>query len=205
MSRVIDLTGQRFGRLVVVARGLNRTNGRARWNCRCDCGNSTCVNGYDLRLGKSTNCGCVRKEKGKMRFSTHGLSKILAYSRWCEMKTRIRRDPHYSHLSYCPRWQSFDSFYHDMGDCPPGYSLERIDNNKGYSPENCKWIPLGHQAKNTSRVITFQWNGHTLNLSEWISLLKLNRNTVWARIYRGWPIAQALELELRKPNVLDHH
>lgn len=204
MSRVIDLTGQRFGRLVVAARGANTLRGRARWNCTCDCGGNTCTVGSDLRSGKSTNCGCIRKEKGKARFSKHGLSNTRAYARWSEMKTRLRRDPHYAHRSCCPEWKSFERFYKDMGECPNGFSLERIDNEKGYFPDNCIWIPIADQAKNTSRTKSFEWRGVQRNMSEWIYELGLNRNTVWARIYRGWPTAQALGLEPRTPHGSGH-
>jgi hypothetical protein len=120
------------------------------------------------------------------------------------MKTRLRRDPHYAHRSCCPEWESFERFYKDMGECPNGFSLERIDNEKGYFPDNCIWIPIADQAKNTSRAKSFEWRNVKQNMSEWIYKLGLNRNTVWARIYRGWPTAQALGLEPRTPHGSNH-
>lgn len=204
MSRVIDLTGQRFGKLVVVARGPNTRSGKAKWVCRCDCGGDTCSYSSDLRLGKSTNCGCVRIAKSTARFSSHGKTATLTYRRWTDMKQRVRRNPNYKNIQICDRWTSFEYFVKDMGECPIGYSLERLDNTGGYEPANCTWIPIPDQAKNTRRSLRFCHQGEVQPVKEWCRRLNLNEYTVYSRINRGgWSIGQALGLEPRTPNAKD--
>lgn len=197
MPKVIDLTGQCYGNWTV----LSKTRPKY-WSCRCVCGTTKEVFIGNLRpVLKSNSCGCVgwSKETRARNATTHGQYGSPTYLRWKSMKRRVKSREEYAHVSICPEWLDYNTFLKDMGECPAGYSLERIDNKGNYEPANCKWIPKGDQSKNTRRQIWFDWCGQRLILSDWCRSRNLPYSRVLARIRRGWPIEQALELAPRKP------
>jgi len=129
-----DLAGQRFGRLTVIK--INKTvnsNGRKRhfWICKCDCGNEKAVNGDNLIFGSVQSCGCLQIEN---RFS-HNKSRATEYNIWHSMFSNPTSP------SISKEWITFDGFYKDMGDCPHDFELSRIDKNKGFGKNNCRWVP----------------------------------------------------------------
>ena len=155
----IDLTGQRFGRLVVKRRTDNAKYGGARWLCTCDCGeNTTCLSG-NLRGGKSKSCGCFNKEIAIKTRTTHGMSGTREYVTWRSMKNRCQNPnstvfDHYGGrgITICKEWvDSFETFYRDMGDKPNGLTLDRIDTNGDYTPSNCRWATQSVQCRNQRR------------------------------------------------------
>lgn len=173
MGKLIDLTGQRFGRLVVLSRHRdNDKQGATRWSCRCDCGASTIVRRSDLRDGNTRSCGCYARELSR----THGMSKSLEYQIWRSMINRCTNSNDKGYRRYggrgievCARWHnSFESFYEDMGKKPgPEYSIDRIDNDGNYEPGNCQWIPLSaNSAKQSSNVFVTR-NSLTLCIADW--------------------------------------
>ena len=156
-SKGDDLVGKRFGRWTVVAFYPKRYwRGRDTvWLCHCDCGTERGVRGFVLRNGESKSCGCLQRELVTKRLTTHGMSKTRAYSIWENMKQRCQNPNstgyHYwggAGIGVCDRWQKFENFYADMGEPPDGLTLDRKDNDKGYSLENCKWSTRLEQVHN---------------------------------------------------------
>lgn len=163
--RVKNLTGQRFDRLIVLHRVENTLGGRTRWRCLCDCGKETNVCASNLLSGITTSCGCYRSEltgeRNRRIFTTHGMGGInhraSEYRSWACMKNRCNNpnDPAYRYyggrgVHVCERWQvSFENFLADMGFKPePSYSIDRIDPNGDYGPENCRWASKFTQVHN---------------------------------------------------------
>ena len=154
-----DIVGRRYGRLVVVQvadRGLWSGKNR-HYLCACDCGVTKCVNRSDLTSGGTRSCGCYRAEKNRQRLATHGRSDHPLYSTWIAMINRcynpnMRNYRHYGGrgIGVCDSWRTdFQAFLADMGDRPSGrHSLDRIDNDLGYSRDNCRWATGSQQASN---------------------------------------------------------
>lgn len=175
MSEIIDLTGKRFGRLVVLKKAE-----RARyWLCLCDCGKKKEIRNDHLRNKKIRSCGCLAKEITRKRSVTHGMSNTRTYMAWTNMKTRCNNPSKHDIKNYgnrgiivCKRWlNSFENFFSDMGEPPEGKSIERIDNNKGYSPENCKWATRKEQMRNTRYNRMVSYRGQTRCVAEWAEVL----------------------------------
>ncbi len=150
----VDITGQRFGRLVAVSHVLIK--GRNSWFCDCDCGNKTVVEIYNLDKGVTTSCGCLYKKMVGDKFRKHGMSSTKIYILWRGMRNRCRNPNVKGYERYGgrgikvdPRWDSFEHFLEDMGPKPSDeHALDRIDNNGDYTKENCKWSTKCEQAQN---------------------------------------------------------
>jgi len=204
---MLDLTNHRYGRWLVISEAdrakPNSRGGRQRtWRCICDCGKITVVHQGSLRNGRSKSCGCYQRELAYLVGVSHGRCGSRVYKAWDAMKQRCQNpnEQYYCHyggrgIKVCDRWQVFENFYEDMGDPPMGFSLERVDNAKGYSPKNCIWADCKTQARNrrTNHYITI--NGETKCVSAWCESRELNKNTVMGRLCRGWSEKRALGLE----------
>jgi hypothetical protein len=195
MGRIIDLTGQRFGRLVA----LKRTED-GRWLCNCDCGGINTVRTGDLRNGQTSSCGCLARELSSKRATKHGMRYTPEYQAWVDMIQRCTNPKHEYYKNYggrgitvCKRWLKFENFYADMGSKPTlDHSLERKKNNLGYSPENCIWDTRPAQANNmrSNRLITL--DGFTQTLAQWCEELSLKYDPILKRLCAGWTPEEAL-------------
>lgn len=196
--KLIDRKGEKYGRLVVVDRALNKsaTDTNARWLCKCECGKHCVVYGQDLKRGKQVSCGCWNTEKR----TSHGMSRTHVNSVWRQMRDRCNNPKNPSYKNYggrgievCDRWSKFENFIADMGDRPGGYTLDRIDNSKGYSPDNCRWATMMQQLNNRRNNRYIEWNGESKTLAEWSRTTGVSWFTLRARIDRlGWTIDRAL-------------
>jgi hypothetical protein len=204
-----DLTRQKFGRLTVIKRGENGSRGQVRWFCQCDCGNHNTIYAQNLISSHTVSCGCHRKEvSAKINFKhgatigekTANIKLPRSYIVWERMRSRCRNinDKSYNNyggrgINICERWNHYENFLNDMGEPPTkAHSLDRIDNNRGYSLENCRWATQTEQARNkrSNRLITY--NGETHCLNEWAEILGMDRCVITARLSRGWSINEAL-------------
>lgn len=158
MPKLIEMSGKRFGRLVVVERSSLSKDHHASWLCICDCGNQTIVNGRNLRSGATTSCGCYHNEILSNRSTTHGKSSTRIYRIWHNIKTRCfyPGDKHFHDyggrgITMCQEWKhSFEAF--NEWSMNHGYSdyltIDRINNNGNYEPSNCRWISMKEQCQN---------------------------------------------------------
>lgn len=186
--KFIDLTGQHFGKVTVFKRKGKSKEGEILWLCHCECGNITTIRGNKLRSGHTQSCGCLRGEK-------HGLSKTRLYHIWQLLKDRCY-NPNSLNYSYCgsrnievcEEWlKSFVSFY-DWA-LENGYredlTIDRIDNNAGYSPENCHWATWIEQENNRRNNHHLTIDDDMKTISEWSRTTGINRSTMESRLGRG--------------------
>lgn len=195
MRKVIDLTGQTFKRLTVLSFSHKDKHGAIYWKCLCECGNFKTARGGHLKAENVKSCGCWRVD----RSTTHGMSRTPAHFSWIEMIKRCRNKNHKSFKYYgargitvCDRWLKFQNFFTDMGKRPKGMSIERIDNDKGYSPDNCKWATRKEQMRNTRGNTHITYKGKTQLLIEWAEELDIEPHMLSTRLRRGWSVARAL-------------
>lgn len=198
-----ELVGQQFGRLTVLQHS-HQVENHHHWHCGCVCGNLKTINGNSLKRGLTQSCGCLQRERAKGRPPKHthslrGGKPTKAYYTWQSMISRCYYPSNHSYKNYafrgttvCDRWRhSFENFYADMGDPPSGTTLERIDNEGNYTPENCKWATPLEQAQNrrTTRRITYQ--GTTQSIAAWERTLGFTKDTLLGRIRHGWDVERA--------------
>jgi hypothetical protein len=200
MSKTKDMTGEVYGNLeVVYFSAIKNTN--SHWVCKCTlCNNMTEVSRPNLRSGNTVDCGCRKSEKISNLNKTHGLSKTSTWNSWSKMHFRIKKGAKYSQvygtISVCEEWKSFDNFLKDMGERPKGMTLDRIDNTKGYSKDNCRWATQAEQNRNRSSNVMLTYNGETMCAVDWANKLNLHRDTIRRRLKRKLP----LELVLQNTN-----
>ena len=189
-----NLVGRRFERLVVTGGPVKR-DGRqgAFWNCLCDCGKvaSVPIGTAQLLSGGTKSCGCLMVDRVKASNTRHGMTKSPEYIVWRQMWQRCVNPAHKSYQAYkgftpVDRWKSFEAFYEDMGDRPDGLTLDRIDNTKGYSPENCRWADPYTQQGNTKRNIYLEIDGEKMCLKAACRKIGSSYKIAKARVYKGW-------------------
>lgn len=205
MSKFVDLTGQRFTRLLVIKRAGYTNDGSLQWFCLCNCGDYRTVRGGNLQSGHTKSCGCLCKEL----LQTHGMSNTPEYKARQQAIQRCDNpnNPDYEDyggrgIKFCQRWRGsngFINFLKDMGSRPgPGYTLERIDNDGNYEPGNCVWGTRKEQQNNTRKNKWFKATSiigreyTSKNRQEFSRQFNLNSTSIWGCLngrqkrYKGW-------------------
>lgn len=209
MSKALNLCGLRFGRLVAIKRVENSKSGKAKWLCRCDCGNEKIIFATNLVRGLTHSCGCLNKEIVADRFSKHHLSENTLYKTWSNMKKRCINPKSTSFNLYggrgirvCDEWLSdFTAFYEWA--ISSGYqdslTIDRIDVNGNYCPENCRWVDRLTQANNCRTNHYLTYNGVTKTISEWARTIGVSDSVIRQRISKlGWSTEKALSTPILK-------
>ena len=179
MGTFNDMTGCRFGRLTVLNRAPDKTTGKkpkVMWRCRCDCGNETIVTGYALKQGTTVSCGCIDpKNKRWARYGGRGIAVC----------------PEWNDYAVFRKWAMNNGYADDL-------TIDRIDVDAGYSPDNCRWVGAKVQANNTSRNKYITFEGKTLTLSQWAEELGISYGTINHRIQRGWSMERIASTPQRR-------
>lgn len=197
MGEFIDLTGQKFGRLTVIQRVPNKKD-KVMWLCKCICGTEIVCAGNHLKSGASRSCGCYRREKR----TSHSMTSSRLYSIWANMKTRCNNPQSKRYKDYgergihvCDMWVNDFVAFHEWA-ISNGYSddltIDRINVNGDYTPENCRWITLAEQNINKRNNVFLTYNGITQTLSWWANELNVYKSTIGRRHKKGWSDEECL-------------
>ncbi len=178
-NRLRIKVGDQFNSWTIVAEAENFGKDRGRkFECKCICGSTKIVLLNSLRQGTTKSCGCLNKSKRKPFGRTYRI--------WKAMRARCNNPKAHIYfgkgITVCERWNDFELFLEDMGECPRNYSIDRIDSNGNYCPENCRWADSLTQNNNTSQVRLITYNGKTQSLSCWSRELGINRSTLQNRL-----------------------
>lgn len=217
MGKFVDLTGIRFVKLTVLepAESRRKKNGKPRryWKCMCDCGRLVEVEGYSLTSGHTQSCGCLVIEKASATGRTHGKTNTRLYNVWCGIKERCNCETHPTYKLYggrgikmCDEWNDFSAF--ELWALKNGYdenarrgecTIDRIDNDKGYSPDNCRWVNQKAQMSNVSYNHIVDYNGKTYTVAQLAREIDMDYLKLLGRLNRGVPVERAvLKVDLRQ-------
>jgi len=191
-----DLAGQKFGKFTVIEIAGSDKYGKLLWRCRCECGNEVIVQGNNLVSGGSTCC----KHHGHIKHGHAGsISKSRTYYAWSSMKKRCKPNDKDSHIyfdrgiSVCEKWNEFNQFLLDMGVCPDGFELDRIDNNQGYFDGNCRWVDEITQRRNQRNIKMYEYNGQSMILIDWAKQVDIPYSTILQRLHKSqWAFEDAI-------------
>lgn len=203
MSKIIDETGNVYGRLTVLECAESDKRSKKLWSCICECGANSIVSGSNLRNGHTKSCGCLSVELSDKRLTTHGMTGTRIYEIWSRMIGRCLNTNNQDFHNYggrgitiCPEWVvSFEQFYADMGNCPEGFSLDRKDNENGYFKDNCRWATKAEQAQNRRsstmnevavKVIRYL-HGQGRSINDLAKAYNSNYANIWSIVsFRSW-------------------
>lgn len=201
--KVEDISGQRFGRLTAIKYAGKSKGKQTLWECRCDCGKTVVVHQQNLKSGHTSSCGCYNSEVASGALKTHGLSGTRLYTIWHDMIYRCYNDNHRSYKDYggkgiivCEEWKDdFEAFrnWALQNGYKDNLSIDRIDSDKNYCPENCRWATNIQQANNTSRNLIFTADGCTDTLANLCRKYSIRYSVVHGRIRNGWDVEKALK------------
>lgn len=216
MPNLIDLTNKKFNKLLVLKRSPKRSS-CAYWVCQCDCGNIKTISSNSLKSGQ-ISCGCSKYEGAaeRGRFvgklpKTHCKMLTLKFKKeyltWNNIKARCKQKKLRCYSSYggrgikvCESWiNNFEQFLNDMGPAPtPKHTIDRINNDGNYEPENCRWATRNVQALNTSKNLFFEKNGLRMSITQWSKYLGGAPQLIRMRLTKGWTLEDALSTPVKK-------
>ena len=210
---LINLVGKRFGRLTVIERDPQSKPKSVKWICKCDCGNTTSVNSQLLRNGHTVSCGCYQRERTSEVSTTHGGSKDRLFHVWSSMRQRCNNPNNHAYkyyggkgISVCNEWNDYGVFrewalasgYNTQAK-PHVCTLDRIDNSRGYSPDNCRWVDSTVQTNNQTKNIYLTFNGKTQTYAQWAKEKGWNYKVIYDRVKRyGWSEERAVTEPVRR-------
>ena len=190
-----NLTGQRFGSRTVIGPGSSPSGlggGNAYWEVQCDCGQVNHVQDSSLVSGRANACSKCKGAQISEKLTRHGMSHTSTHRLWAGAIQRCQNPNHPSYrryggrgITFCDRWMVFENFLQDMGERPKGLLLERIDNNKGYSPENCRWATIKDQCNNRSSSRLIETSRGMLSIQQIADIAGVGYGAIINRIRRG--------------------
>lgn len=201
MGKFRDLTDQKFGRLIVIKRAKNK-KGRTAWLCQCECGKKAVVLSHSLISGNTQSCGCLNREISaiinKQQKTTHGKTHTKLYDVWRGIKARCFNKNNHAYKDYggrgitvCDEWKNdfvaFETWANANG-YSKELSIDRINVNGNYCPENCRWATMKEQNLNTRRCHYIVFRGEKKALIEWAKEFGISRETIAFRLNAGWPL-----------------
>jgi hypothetical protein len=188
-NQIRDITGKVFGRYTVIGPSERRNNA-TYWKCRCRCGTEKYVPASNLQQGNTVSCGCYQRERN----IKHGMRHTKIYDIYCSMVQRCNNPGNKAYKNYggrgikiAPSWYKFERFHKDMGDRPPGRSLDRINNDGPYSRKNCRWATMEEQSRNRRDNIFLTYKGITRVLKDWAGIYGILPATLKRRLEAGIP------------------
>jgi len=199
----IDLSGQRFGYLVVISRSPDARDGRHRWVCLCDCGAKKTIRGDALKNNRTKSCGCQKTSYAHGHSSGNALTS--EYRSWSAMIARCCVPSNGMYQRYgakgifvCERWRTFENFLADMGTKPsPDHSIERRRNSEGYTPENCRWATRLEQMRNRTNTRLLTIDGITKPQTQWAEEAGTPISRIKSRLAMGWDAKEAVFAPLK--------
>lgn len=201
-----NLTGKRYGRLIVISRAANR-QGKVMWLCKCDCGNTKEIAAPSLVSGRTQSCGCLSKERTRIACTKHGGLNTRLYRIWRNMKSRCACSSAAKHFNYggkgitvCEEWNEFSAFreWALSNGYTDNLTIDRKDSSKGYTPENCRWATTKEQNNNTSQNHILDYNNFSGTIAQWAERIGLPYKVLSERIRREWTIERALNTPIVK-------
>jgi hypothetical protein len=200
MPSIAQYIGQKYNELTIIEDAGYRQGKRQKARmvkCLCSCGNETLKNLTEVKAGRKLSCGCM---VSKLHPKTHSMTHTRVWKIWRGMRQRILNPKASGYKNYGgrgitfdPAWESFETFYHDMGDPPSdAYTLDRRDSNGNYCKANCRWVTMDVQVRNRRTSVILEHDGKRLNLVDWAALLGIHPMSLRQRIDKNWPLAVAL-------------
>lgn len=207
MSAVIDLVGRRYERLTVIARAGTDSGGHSTWTCLCDCGKYTTVSSSHLNSGSVKSCGCYGRDWSSRRLLKHGFSHTRIFNIWKNMIARCEQPERADFCWYggrgicvCEEWKN-DFLNFKKWALQNGYAdqltLDRVDNNKNYSPDNCRWANISMQARNRRNNHILIYKNQAKTIAEWSEITGIHRATLTSRVKAHWSIEKTLTLPVK--------
>ncbi len=201
MSKLKDLKGMRFGRLVVLERDIKPEYKTTFWRCKCDCNNIVSVRRNALLRGATKSCGCFQVENARKLSTKHSGGKTRLYNIWKSMRKRCNNEKDRAYRYYggrgikvCKEWEDFENFrkWAYSNGYTDELTIERKDVNGNYCPENCTWITQAEQTNNRTSTRYLEYNGKRMSMADWSKETGIEEYNIFQRLKLGWSVEKAL-------------